>query len=218
MLIVNINPGGIAGGSGTQYFVGHFDGTRFTNANKPSEALWMDYGKDYYAAVSYFGHKPGDERRIMIGWFSNWQYANDTPETDWRGAMALPREITLVQTGEGVRVRQQPVRELDDLRQAVSAPAIVPAKQARAMTLAEANRQLQAAAEDGKRLRLKSFLRPEKRSTTALTYSAAESMELKSASITTSMKFTSTAPAQEKPVSANIFQAGRQRRLRRLQA
>jgi fructan beta-fructosidase len=148
VLIVNINPGGIAGGSGTQYFVGEFNGSRFTNANKPSEALWMDYGKDYYAAVSYFGHKPGDDRRIMIGWFSNWQYANDTPETDWRGAMALPREITLVQTDQGIRVRQRPVRELNELRQAVSAPAIAP------ITFDEANRRLRTASSDGKTLEI----------------------------------------------------------------
>src|SRR4051812_2186555 len=30
VLVVNINPGGIAGGSAAQYFVGDFDGTRFT--------------------------------------------------------------------------------------------------------------------------------------------------------------------------------------------
>ncbi len=154
VLIVNINPGGIAGGSGTQYFIGDFEGTRFTNENKPSEALWLDYGKDYYAVVSYFGHKPGDERRIMIGWFSNWQYANDTPETDWRGAMALPREVTLVQTGQGIRVRQQPVRELQELRKVFPKASIVPAAQTKPMTLAEAGRQLQAATGDGKSLEL----------------------------------------------------------------
>jgi sucrose-6-phosphate hydrolase SacC (GH32 family) len=114
VLVVNINPGGVAGGSGTQYFIGRFDGTRFTNENAASEQLWMDYGKDYYAAVSYFG--PPNSRRIMIGWFSNWQYANDTPETDWRGAMSLPRRIALVKTSSGVRVRQQPVPELQSLR------------------------------------------------------------------------------------------------------
>jgi sucrose-6-phosphate hydrolase SacC (GH32 family) len=114
VLVVNINPGGVAGGSGTQYFIGRFDGTRFTNENAASQQLWMDYGKDHYAAISYFGVP--DSRRVMTGWFSNWQYANDTPETDWRGAMNLPREISLVKTPSGIRVRQQPVRELKSLR------------------------------------------------------------------------------------------------------
>jgi sucrose-6-phosphate hydrolase SacC (GH32 family) len=153
VLIVNINPGGIAGGSGTQYFIGKFDGSRFTNENKASQALWLDYGKDYYAAVSYFGHKPGDDRRVMIGWFSNWQYANDTPETGWRGAMALPREITLAQTEQGVRIRQRPVRELETLRQVLPRAIAIPAASAKPMTLAEAGQRLQTAG-DGKSLEL----------------------------------------------------------------
>ena len=35
VLVVNLNPGGIAGGSGVQYFVGNFDGTTFTSDDKP---------------------------------------------------------------------------------------------------------------------------------------------------------------------------------------
>ena len=35
VLDVDLNPGGIAGGSGGQYFVGTFDGTRFTNDDPP---------------------------------------------------------------------------------------------------------------------------------------------------------------------------------------
>ena len=123
ILVVNVNPGGIAGGSGTQYFVGKFDGHQFTNDAGASDALWMDYGKDYYAAVSFFGHKQDDAKRIMVGWFSNWQYANDTPETEWRGAMALPREISLYKSAGGIRVRQVPVRELASLRTPLSADA-----------------------------------------------------------------------------------------------
>ncbi|MGA8596905.1 MAG: glycoside hydrolase family 32 protein [Bryobacteraceae bacterium] len=123
VLIVNINPGGVAGGSGTQYFVGKFDGRAFTKEASDSEALWMDYGKDYYAAVSYFGNRPGDNRRIMIGWFSNWQYANDTPEKGWRGAMAIPREVSLYRSADGIRVEQTPVRELASLRRPLQSNA-----------------------------------------------------------------------------------------------
>lgn len=116
VLVVNINPGGVAGGSGTQYFIGRFDGRTLTKDPGESDALWMDYGKDYYAAVSYFGNQPGDARRIMMGWFSNWQYANDTPEEGWRGAMAIPREISLYRSVDGIRIRQMPVREVTSLR------------------------------------------------------------------------------------------------------
>jgi fructan beta-fructosidase len=124
VLVVNINPGGVAGGSGTQYFVGNFDGRTFTKDPGESEALWMDYGKDYYAAVSYFGHKPGDKRRVMIGWFSNWQYANDTPEQGWRGAMAIPREISLYKNADGIRIKQAPVRELQSLRHPIQSGVV----------------------------------------------------------------------------------------------
>jgi sucrose-6-phosphate hydrolase SacC (GH32 family) len=153
VLIVNINPGAIAGGSGTPYFIGKFDGSRFVNENKSSKALWLDHGKDYYAAVSYFDHKPRDDRRIMIGWFSNWQYANDTPETGWRGAMALPREVALTQTEQGIRVLQRPVRELEQLRQALPRAMTIPAASAKPMTLDEAARLLDAAG-DGKSVEL----------------------------------------------------------------
>jgi fructan beta-fructosidase len=120
VLVVNVNPGGVAGGSATQYFTGDFDGTRFVDDNPSGLQLWMDYGKDYYAAVSFFGDKPGYNRRIMLGWFSNWQYANDTPETDWRGAMNLPREISLMRTPDGIRVRQLPIGELASLHAAIA--------------------------------------------------------------------------------------------------
>jgi levanase len=37
VMIVNVNPGGIAGGSGAQYFVGNFDGTTFRADNAAGE-------------------------------------------------------------------------------------------------------------------------------------------------------------------------------------
>jgi len=116
VLVVNINPGGIAGGSGGQYFIGRFDGTKFVNDNPPGRALWLDYGKDYYAAISFFGAPQHDTRRVMLGWYSNWLYARDTPETTWRGAMAMPRSLVLRNTPVGMRVFQWPVHELDALR------------------------------------------------------------------------------------------------------
>jgi levanase/levanbiose-producing levanase len=107
ILTVNINPGAIAGGSGGQYFIGHFDGVHFTQdepiqdrqaeTSIPNESLrkynWLDWGRDYYAAVS-FSNVP-DNRRIMIGWMNNWDYANQIPSSPWRSAMSLAREITL---------------------------------------------------------------------------------------------------------------------------
>ncbi|MDN4609895.1 glycoside hydrolase family 32 protein [Arthrobacter burdickii] len=113
VLIVSLNPGAIAGGSGTQYFVGDFDGTTFiptriTESTDPADYDWLDYGRDYYAAVS-FNNVP-DDRRLMIGWASNWDYANETPTGPWRSAMSLVREIELVRTaGDRLRIAQSPI-------------------------------------------------------------------------------------------------------------
>jgi len=113
VMVVSLNPGGIAGGSGTQYFVGNFDGTTFTpdhlsDSTDLASFDWLDYGRDYYAAVS-FNDAPGG-RRLMVGWASNWQYAEQTPTHPWRSAMSLVRELDLVRTPDGrLRVTQQPV-------------------------------------------------------------------------------------------------------------
>ena len=103
-------------GSGCQYFVGEFDGTRFKNDNPPETQLWMDWGRDFYAAQSYAGVPPSDGRRIVIGWISNWMYANEMPTSPWRGAQSVPRELRLKRFPEGLRVVQQPVREVETLR------------------------------------------------------------------------------------------------------
>jgi len=116
ILSVNINPGAIAGGSGNQYFVGQFDGTRFTNDNPPSQTLWADYGKDFYASQSYSDIPPQDGRRIWIGWFSNWLYANKEPTHTWRCAQSIPRVLRLKKIGNSIRLAQEPIAELASLR------------------------------------------------------------------------------------------------------
>jgi fructan beta-fructosidase len=101
VLLVSINPGGPNGGSATQYFVGDFDGKVFHNESPSPAPRWMDYGKDNYAGVSWSGIPGTDGRRLLIGWMSNWQYANKVPTTVWRGAMTLPRELKLKKLESG---------------------------------------------------------------------------------------------------------------------
>jgi len=120
VLIVNINPGGVAGGSGGQYFVGKFDGKTFTNDNPSDSKLFLDYGKDFYAAVSFSDLPKRDGRRILIGWMSNWQYAGKEPTVPFRTAQSIPRELKLKQTAVGLRLVQMPVKELQSLRGAVT--------------------------------------------------------------------------------------------------
>src|SRR5690349_17861314 len=73
VLKVGLNPGGLQGGSGEQYFVGNFDGSRFVNDNPASTTLWTDYGNDCYCALT-FNNLPRTENPVMLGWMNNWQY------------------------------------------------------------------------------------------------------------------------------------------------
>ena len=93
MLICNINPGGPSGGSATQYFVGDFDGHKFTCDSKPEVTKWMDYGKDHYATVTFDNAPEG--RRVAIAWMSNWQYANQVPTLQYRSGNSIPRDLGL---------------------------------------------------------------------------------------------------------------------------
>lgn len=106
VLLVSVSLLAPAGGGGIQYFIGDFDGQTFTNDN-PSAILWFDYGPDNYAGTIW-NNVPGD-RRIYIGWMSNWQYALATPTDRWRGATTLPRELRLVHTPHGLRLAQTPI-------------------------------------------------------------------------------------------------------------
>lgn len=116
VLLLSINPGGPNGGSATQYFVGNFDGTTFTNDNPEDMSLWLDYGKDNYAGVTWSNVPDQDGRRIFLGWMSNWQYGQEVPTYTWRSAMTVPRTLHLVETEAGLRVASQPVEELEVLR------------------------------------------------------------------------------------------------------
>jgi fructan beta-fructosidase len=110
VLVANLNPGGPNGGSATQYFVGNFDGRQFTPYQ--TDTRWIDYGPDEYAGITW--SNTGD-RKIFLGWMSNWQYANVVPTKIWRSAMTVPRELRLEKVGEKFLVASEPVQELNRL-------------------------------------------------------------------------------------------------------
>ncbi len=116
VMLLSINPGGLHGGSATQYFIGDFDGKTFTTDQPADSTLWIDYGKDNYAGVTWSNVPDNDGRRIFMGWMSNWQYANVVPTSPWRSAMTIPRVLTLGETAQGLRVFSQPVKELEVIR------------------------------------------------------------------------------------------------------
>jgi len=111
VLLISMNPGAPNGGSGTQYFVGDFDGTSFTTDQ--TNARWIDQGRDNYAGVT-FNNMPNDER-VFIGWMSNWDYARTTPTEVWRSAMTLPRSISLHQDSIGFYIKNYPVSQLSSI-------------------------------------------------------------------------------------------------------
>ncbi|GGJ39549.1 glycoside hydrolase family 32 protein [Deinococcus roseus] len=110
VLKLDLNPGGPHGGSGCQYWVGHFDGTTF---EAQQEARWVDHGKDFYAALS-FSNLEG--RRIWLAWMNNWEYSRDIPREVFNGHMSIPRVLSLQRDAEGLALVQTPIPELEVLR------------------------------------------------------------------------------------------------------
>ena len=114
VLICNINPGGPFGGSATQYFVGQFDGHKFTCESMPKVTKWLDYGKDHYATVSFYNAP--ENRHVVLAWMSNWQYANQVPTKQFRSANSIPRDLGLFRCGEETYVSVVPSKEMLALR------------------------------------------------------------------------------------------------------
>ena len=115
VMIVNINPGCLFGGSATEYFIGEFDGKEFKCDTDKSVTKWLDFGKDHYATVCF--SNTGD-RIIAVPWMSNWQYANATPIRQHRGANALPRELYLYTKNGEIYMGANAVKETEALRKA----------------------------------------------------------------------------------------------------
>ena len=114
VLICNINPGGPFGGSATQYFVGQFDGHKFTCESMPKVTKWMDYGKDHYATVSFYNAP--ENRHVVLAWMSNWQYANQVPTKQYRSGNSIPRDLGLFNYGEETYVSVVPSKEMLAMR------------------------------------------------------------------------------------------------------
>ncbi|QLG45786.1 glycoside hydrolase family 32 protein [Costertonia aggregata] len=123
VLLISINPGAPNGGSGTQYFIGDFDGAKFTT--KQTREKWIDWGTDNYAGVTYnvlpkdfygdtYSNDP-EQDRIFIGWMSNWAYARETPTKKWRSAMTVPRKLTLKKIGTEYELINYPVSNLNNI-------------------------------------------------------------------------------------------------------
>jgi levanase len=99
---------------------GHILADQFTAADTAAQSVvqradWADYGKDYYAAVSW-ENAPGG-KRYMIGWMNNWDYSGAIPTSPWRGAQSIPREMALRTIDGRIRLTSKPVNSVTSLRQ-----------------------------------------------------------------------------------------------------
>lgn len=106
VLIVSLNPGGLYG-SGTQYFIGDFDGTTFVPRYSTNEPRWLDFGKDNYAGVTFNNEPTG--KRVFIGWLANWDDVKQHPATSWTTQMTIPRELGLTKVNDEIVLTQQPI-------------------------------------------------------------------------------------------------------------
>jgi fructan beta-fructosidase len=89
-----------------------------TRSVKPS--MWVDYGTDNYAGVTFSDVPDTDGRILFMGWMNNWDYANQIPTGKWRSSMTIPRSLSLKSTQAGLRLFSAPVAELNNIGQPVS--------------------------------------------------------------------------------------------------
>lgn len=105
VLSVSEGNGGPNKGSGTQYFVGDFDGTNFKSEQK--DVKWLEYGPDDYAGNTWNNIKNGE--RLYMGWMTNLMYAGNVPATTWRGEMTFVRQLSLQKIAGNFYVCQNPI-------------------------------------------------------------------------------------------------------------
>ena len=82
----------VLGGTGVRYFVGDFDGQRFT----PAQRGWVDYGEVFYAPLT-FADAAG--RRLMFAWLQEARSEEEQRAAGWSGVMTLPRVLSLSPDG-----------------------------------------------------------------------------------------------------------------------
>lgn len=125
VLLQSLNPGHINGGSGTQYFVGDFNGktfeldTLFAKELEKKQSIWLDYGRDNYAGVTWSNIPKSDNRKLFIGWMSNWDYAKQVPTETWRSAMTIARELKLKKVEDSYVLFSEPVEELNKFKKVI---------------------------------------------------------------------------------------------------
>ncbi|MEO2142863.1 MAG: GH32 C-terminal domain-containing protein, partial [Flavobacteriaceae bacterium] len=69
------------------------------------KSIWIDYGSDNYAGVTWNNTSDNLKFRKFIGWMSNWKYGQLVPTSKWRSAMTIPRNVTLIKESDRYRLK-----------------------------------------------------------------------------------------------------------------
>ncbi|XP_031637877.1 putative glycosyl hydrolase ecdE, partial [Contarinia nasturtii] len=97
-----------------QYFIGSYDGKKFTNENSKDTILRLDHGPDTMAGITY--NNLPDGRHVLINWMGRWEYAGNTNFSAWNGQIGIPRELKLVTVNDQIRLTSLPIHEMESLR------------------------------------------------------------------------------------------------------
>lgn len=116
VIVVNTEPESGSGKIGPEYFIGNFDGQKFTIDSSQNSSAWVDGGSDFYTPLTFSNVPNSDNRRIWLGWMNNWMYAEKIPTKPWKGALSIPREVKLQTIDEHIKMIQTPLVELRELR------------------------------------------------------------------------------------------------------
>jgi sucrose-6-phosphate hydrolase SacC (GH32 family) len=89
------------------YVLGRFDGERFT-ADGPKQK--GDYGRNFYATMTFENMPVSDPRRIQMAWMRGWDdYPRDMP---FNQQASFPCELTLRRAGDRILMCRNPIREI----------------------------------------------------------------------------------------------------------
>ena len=94
------------GGNGA-YFLGAFDGKKYTPETKETR---YNYGNCFYASQTFSNVPESDGRRIQMAWGTI-----RMPDMPYNMQMLFPVELTLHTTDEGIRMFAYPVKEIETI-------------------------------------------------------------------------------------------------------
>ena len=101
-----------------QYYLGTFDGQTFRETMPAPRPRILDFGYDDYAAVTFYNA----DRRLLMGWAECMAYGKDGPTGEFCGLMTFARELSLVETIDGLRLAMKPVTPDFDMKAGTALP------------------------------------------------------------------------------------------------